>query len=33
MLRRMNLNLKYERYFNTNNFSANIFESGLSYAF
>lgn len=33
MLRRVNLSLKYERYFNTNNFSANIFESGLSYAF
>jgi hypothetical protein len=33
MLRRVNLELKYERYFNTNNFSANIFESGLSYRF
>jgi hypothetical protein len=26
-------NLKYERYFNSNNFSANIFESGLSLSF
>jgi hypothetical protein len=25
--------LKYERYFNSNNFSANIFESGLSLSF
>jgi hypothetical protein len=32
-LRRVSLDLKYERYFNTNNFSANIFESGLSYRF
>lgn len=27
------LNLKFERYFNSNNFSANIFESGLAFAF
>ena len=26
-------NLEYERYFNTNNFSANIFESGLALSF
>ena len=33
MLRRIHLELKYERYFNSSNFSANIFESGLSYKF
>jgi hypothetical protein len=27
------VNLKYERYFNSNNFSANIFESGLTLSF
>jgi hypothetical protein len=27
------MNLKYERYFNSNNFSANIFESGLAVSF
>ena len=27
------LSLNYERYFNSNNFSANIFESGLSLVF
>jgi hypothetical protein len=32
-LRGVRLSLNYERYFNTNNFSANIFESGLSLAF
>jgi len=30
---RLKLSLGYERYFNSNNFSANIFESGLSLAF
>lgn len=33
VLRRLDLTLQYERYFNTNNFSANIFESGLAYRF
>jgi hypothetical protein len=32
-LRGIKLTLNYERYFNTHNFSANIFESGLSLAF
>jgi hypothetical protein len=32
-LRGIRLSLNYERYFNSNNFSANIFESGLSLAF
>jgi hypothetical protein len=27
------VHLKYERYFNSNNFSANIFESGLTLSF
>jgi hypothetical protein len=27
------LTFKYERYFNSNNFSANVFESGLAYRF
>jgi hypothetical protein len=27
------MNFKYERYFNSNNFSANIFESGLAFSF
>jgi hypothetical protein len=33
ILGRMRLSLSYERYFNSNNFSANIFESGLSAVF
>lgn len=32
-LSRLILSLSYERYFNSNNFSANIFESGISFAF
>ncbi len=32
-LRRLGLRLAYERYFNTNNFSANLLESGLTYRF
>jgi Protein of unknown function (DUF3570) len=33
VLRRLELQIDYERYFNSNNFSANILESGLVYAF
>jgi hypothetical protein len=29
----INMTVKYERYFNSNNFSANIFESGLAFTF
>ena len=32
-LRRLDFRMKYERYFNSKNFSADIFESGLSYRF
>lgn len=31
--RKFDLRIKYERYFNTNNFSANVLESGLTYRF
>ena len=33
LLGRAHFNLKFERYFNSNNFSANILESGLVYKF
>jgi len=33
LLRPLAMSLAYERYFNSNNFSANLFESGLSLAF
>lgn len=33
VLRRAHLKFKFERYFNSNNFSANIFETGLVYQF
>jgi hypothetical protein len=33
VLRRLELQIDYQRYFNSNNFSANILESGLVYAF
>lgn len=33
LLRPLAMSLGYERYFNSNNFSANLFESGLSLAF
>jgi len=33
LLRGMDLRFEYERYFNSNNFSANVLESGLAYRF
>jgi len=33
VLRGMELRFEYERYFNTNNFSANVLETGLAYGF
>jgi len=33
VLRNLDLKLRYERYMNSNNFSANVFESGLAYRF
>lgn len=33
MLRRLDLSVGFERYFNSNNFSANVFETGLQFRF